>query len=140
MLTFFFRKFIHYQTFWKNANLNFVVTELIKSIFSNNKWKNIKYWEIGLPEANSNLRMKFKENKIQKNFEFCLSFEFVLSSLHFPLLRTLKVNFYILKYFLNFVLETLKIISNMLKYFLTFVLGTLKNIFYMLKYFLFEKP
>ena len=35
-------------------------------VMSSRKWS--------LPGANLNLRQKFKKNKIQKNFEFCLSF------------------------------------------------------------------
>ena len=56
-------------------------------VMSSRKWS--------LPGANLNLRQKFKKNKIQKNFEFCLSFEFASGSLHFPLLITLKSIFYI---------------------------------------------
>ena len=42
------------------------------------------------------------------NFEFCLSFDFASASLHFPLLRTLKIISYMFKYFLNFVWGILK--------------------------------
>ena len=58
---------------------------------------------MGLPGRSSNPRQKFKENKIQKKliFEFCLSFKFASGSLHFPLLRALKITLYAVFFFLN---------------------------------------